>query len=75
MGSNKSGKAATVIYHVIASAEANQVEPFAYVREPLVQLSRQLREASALFPTPGWRPTKHSLADNGIHATPLCHCG
>jgi transposase len=40
LGSDCGGKAAAVLYSVMASAKANQVEPFAYVRDLLVQLSR-----------------------------------
>ena len=40
MGSNNGGKAAAVLYSIMASAKANQVEPFAYVRDRLRQLSR-----------------------------------
>jgi hypothetical protein len=39
LGSDNGGKAAVVLYSIMASAKANQVEPFAYVRDLLVQLS------------------------------------
>ena len=39
MGSDNGGKAAAILYSIMASAKANQVEPFAYVRDLLVQLS------------------------------------
>jgi hypothetical protein len=39
MGSDNGGKAAAVLYSVMASAKANQIEPFAYVRNLLTQLS------------------------------------
>jgi hypothetical protein len=39
LGSDHGGKAAAVLYSVMASAKANQVEPFAYVRDLLVQLT------------------------------------
>ena len=38
LGSDNGGKAAAILYSIIASAKANQVEPFAYVRDLLVQL-------------------------------------
>ena len=40
MGSDNGGKAAAVLYSIMASAKANQVEPFAYVRDLLVRLTR-----------------------------------
>lgn len=39
LGSDNGGTAAAILYSVMASAKANQVEPFAYVRDLLVQLS------------------------------------
>ena len=40
MGSDNGGKAAAVLYSIMASAKANQVEPSACVRDLLNQLSR-----------------------------------
>ena len=39
LGSDNGGKAAATLYNMMASAKANQVEPFAYVRDLLVQFS------------------------------------
>jgi hypothetical protein len=39
VGSDNGGKAAAFLYSIMASAKANQVEPFAYVRDLLCQLS------------------------------------
>jgi transposase len=39
MGSDNGGKTAAVLYSIMASAKANQVEPFAYVQDLLSQLS------------------------------------
>lgn len=39
LGSDTGGKAAAILYGVIASAQLNQVEPFAYVRDLLRELS------------------------------------
>jgi transposase len=39
MGSDNGGKAAAILYSVLASAKVNQVEPYAYVRDLLVQFS------------------------------------
>lgn len=39
LGSDNGGTAAAILYSVLASAKANQVEPFAYVRDLLVQFS------------------------------------
>ncbi len=39
LGSDHGGKAAAILYSLMASAKANQVEPFAYVRDLLVRLS------------------------------------
>jgi hypothetical protein len=40
MGSDNGGKTAAILYSIMASAKANLVEPFAYLRDLLVQLSR-----------------------------------
>jgi transposase len=51
MGSDNGGKTAAVLYSIMASAKANQVEPFAYVRDLLVQLSHHSPPAvTALLP-------------------------
>ncbi len=51
MGNDNGGKAAAILYSMMASAKANQVEPFAYVRDLLVQLSRHSPPAvAALLP-------------------------
>lgn len=39
LGSDNGGMAAAILYSIMASAKANQVEPFAYVRDLLVRLS------------------------------------
>ena len=39
LGSDNGGAVAAILYSVLASAKANQVEPFAYVRDLLIQLS------------------------------------
>ena len=39
MGSDNGGKTAAILYSIMASAKANRVEPFAYVRDLLSQLS------------------------------------
>ncbi len=39
LGSDNGGKAAAILYSLMASAKANQVEPLAYVRDLLVQFS------------------------------------
>jgi transposase len=39
LGSDHGGTAAAILYSIMASAKANQVEPFAYVRDLLIQLS------------------------------------
>ena len=39
LGSDNGGKAAAILYSIMASAKSNQVEPFAYVRDLLVQFS------------------------------------
>ncbi len=39
LGSDNGGKAAAILYSVLASAKSNQVEAFAYVRDLLVQFS------------------------------------
>jgi hypothetical protein len=38
-GHDNGGKAAAVLYSIMASAKSNQVEPFAYVRDVLKQMS------------------------------------
>jgi transposase len=54
MGSDNGGKAAAVFYSIMASAKANQVEPFAYVRELLSQLSGCLPPAVAALLPNAW---------------------
>ena len=54
MGSDNGGKAAAVLYSIMASAKANQVEPFAYVRDLLIQLSRNSPPAVAALPPNTW---------------------
>ena len=51
MASDNGGKAAAILYSMMASAKANQVETFAYVCDLLVQLSRHSPPAvAALLP-------------------------
>ena len=51
MCSDNGGKAAAILYSVMASAKANQIEPFAYMRDLLVRLSRHSPPAvAALLP-------------------------
>ena len=51
LGSDNGGRAAAILYSVMASAKANQVEPFAYVRDLLVQLCRsRSQDVSELLP-------------------------
>jgi len=47
LGSDNGGAAPAVLFSVLASAKANQVEPFAYVRDLLVQLSGHSPPAAA----------------------------
>jgi transposase len=54
MGSDNGGKAAAVLYSIMASAKAIQVEPFAYVRDLLVQLSRTTPPAVAALLPDAW---------------------
>ena len=44
LGSDNGGKAAAILYSIMASAKSNQVEPFAYVRELLLHLSGDLSD-------------------------------
>lgn len=39
LGSDNGGKPAAILYSIMASAKSNQIDPFAYVRDLLVQLS------------------------------------
>ncbi len=77
MGSDNGGKAAAILYSMMASAKANQVEPFAYVRDLLVQLSRHSPPAvAALLPDawlaapPGISPVLVAVAGRPDGATP-----
>ena len=54
LGSDHGGKAAAVLYSVMASAKANQVEPFAYLRDLLVQLSGHSPPAAAALLPDAW---------------------
>lgn len=74
MGSDNGGKAAAILYSIMASAKANQVEPFAYVRDLLDQLSRVTRpRLRRCFRTPGWRRTRNLAGvGRGSWATRYC---
>jgi len=51
LGSDNGGTAAATLYSVMASAKANQVEPFAYLCAVLRQLSGDPKDAvSGLLP-------------------------
>jgi hypothetical protein len=51
LGSDNGGKSAAILYSIMASTKANQVEPFAYVRDLLCQLSGCAPpEVAALIP-------------------------
>ena len=54
MGSDNGYNAAAVLYSIMASAKANQVEPFAYVRDLLVQLSPTTPTAVAAMLPDAW---------------------
>ena len=54
LGSDNGGTTAAVLYSVLASAKANQVEPFAYVRDLLVELSGHSPPAAAAILTDSW---------------------
>jgi hypothetical protein len=54
MGSDNGGKTAAILYSIMASAKANQVEPFAYVRDLLSQLSRCSPPAVATLLPDSW---------------------
>jgi hypothetical protein len=50
-GSDEGGRAAAVLYSIMASAKANHVEPFAYVRDLLARLScSSMPVAATLLP-------------------------
>jgi transposase len=57
MGSDNGGKAAAILYSIMASAKANQVEPFAYVRDLLSQLSGCSPPAVAKLLPDAWLAT------------------
>ncbi len=51
LGSDNGGMAAAILYSIMASAKANQVEPFAYARDLLMRFSGKRPDAlSALLP-------------------------
>ena len=54
MGSDNGGKAAAVLYSIMASAKANHVEPFAYVCDLLTQLSRNMPPAVVTLLPDAW---------------------
>jgi hypothetical protein len=54
MGSDGGGTAAAVLYSNMASAKANQVEPFAYVCDLLTQLSRNTPPAVVALLPDAW---------------------
>jgi transposase len=53
-GSDEGGRAAAVLYSIMASAKANRVEPFAYVRDLLGQLSGCSPPAVAMLLPDAW---------------------
>ena len=54
LGSDNGGAAAAVLYSVLASTKANQVEPFAHVRDLLVQSSGHSPPAAAALRPDAW---------------------
>ena len=54
LSSDNGGTAAAVLYSVLASAKANQVEPFTYERDLLVQLSGHSPPAAAALLPDAW---------------------
>jgi hypothetical protein len=54
LGSDNGGTAAAVLYSVLASAKANQVEPFAYVRNLFARLSGHSPPAAAALLPDAW---------------------
>ena len=54
LGSDNGGTAAAILYSVVASAKANQIEPFAYLRDLLVQLSGHSPPAAAALLPDAW---------------------
>jgi len=54
LGSDNGGAAAAVLYSILASAKAYQVEPFAYVRDLLVELSGHPPPAAAALLPDAW---------------------
>jgi transposase len=54
LGSDNGGKTAAVLYSIMASCKANQVEPFAYVRDLLSQLSGHSPPAVATLLPDAW---------------------
>ncbi len=57
LGSDNGGKAAAILYSVMASAKSNQVEPFAYVRDLLMQLSGERPDDLSHLLPDAWLPT------------------
>jgi hypothetical protein len=54
LGSDNGGKSAATLYSIMASAKANQIEPFAYVRDLLNQLSSCSPPAVAALLPDAW---------------------
>lgn len=51
LGSDKGGTAAAILFSMMASAKANQVEPFAYVRDMIIRVSSdETSDMSKLLP-------------------------
>ena len=57
MGSDNGGKAAAILYSMMASAKANQAEPFAYVRDLLSKLTGCSSPAVATLLPDAWLAT------------------
>jgi transposase len=45
LGNDRGGRTAAVLFSFMASCKANQVEPWAYLRDVIVQLTDQPRDA------------------------------
>nr|WP_261344425.1 transposase [Lacipirellula parvula] len=54
LGSDNGGKSAAILCSIMTSAKANQIEPFVYVRDLLVQLSSCLLPAIAALLPDSW---------------------
>lgn len=68
LGNGRGGHTAAILFSIMASCKANQVEPWAYLREVITQLADQPRDAN-----PANEFLKQLLPDDWLRHHPESH--